>query len=349
VSGRSSRSTPEPENLAGRLMVSSVRKMSRRATGVPMNTLASVLNRSALQHLTHDGVLLFVTRFVRLFSYGALSVVLVFYLTGLGLSESQTGILLTLTLLGDTLVSLFLTTQADRIGQRRTLIIGAILMAGAGLIFHNFLFLVVAGTIGVISPSGNEVGPFLSIEQAALSQVIPSRERTAVFAWYTLIGAIATGRGLPVCRVALSKAPAGRGDACRERTGSHPRLCSSGTPPHVAFQPPLVRCRSTSRCRRQHHRQELAWHRVFPRYCPQAIGPVCSRRVWGRLTAATSLTPTVSRSWRVARRAPIGEVRPRSPAPSTTALCSISSALSCFRVEGPCLMVAFRILQTTGN
>jgi len=60
------------------------------------------LNRSALQHLTHDEVLLFITRFVRLFSYGALSVVLVFYLTGLGLNEAQTGMLLTLTLLGDT-------------------------------------------------------------------------------------------------------------------------------------------------------------------------------------------------------------------------------------------------------
>jgi MFS family permease len=156
------------------------------------------VNRSALQHLTRDGALLFVTRFVRLFSYGALSVVLVFYLTGLGVSEAQTGMLLTLTLLGDTVVSLLLTTQADRMGRRRMLIAGAILMAGAGLAFastHNFFFLVVAGTIGVISPSGNEVGPFLSIEQAALSQVIPARERTAVFAWYTLIGAFATAAG----------------------------------------------------------------------------------------------------------------------------------------------------------
>src|SRR5438552_14952572 len=148
--------------------------------------------------LTGDGMLLFLTRFIRLFSYGGLSVVLVFYLTGLGLSESQTGMLLTLTLLGDTLVSLVLTTQADRIGRRRMLVIGAILMAGAGLTFawtSNFLFLVIAGTIGVISPSGNEVGPFLSIEQAALSQVIPARERTAVFAWYALNGAIATAAG----------------------------------------------------------------------------------------------------------------------------------------------------------
>jgi len=160
--------------------------------------VADALNRGALQHLNHDGMLLFFTRFARLFSYGALSVVLVFYLTGLGFGESQTGMLLTLTLLGDTVISLYLTTQADRIGRRRMLIVGAILMAAAGLAFalsSNFLFLVLAGTIGVISPSGNEVGPFLSIEQAALSQVIPTRERTAVFAWYALAGALATAAG----------------------------------------------------------------------------------------------------------------------------------------------------------
>src|SRR5437867_148363 len=97
-----------------------------------------------------DGRLLFVTRFMRLFSYGMLAVVLVLYLTSIGLSESQTGLLLTLTLAGDTAVSLVLTTQADRIGRRRTLIVGAILMAAAGLVFaltNNFLWLVVAGTI----------------------------------------------------------------------------------------------------------------------------------------------------------------------------------------------------------
>jgi MFS family permease len=151
-----------------------------------------------LAGLTHDGLLLFLARFIRLFSYGALSVVLVFYLTGLGLRESEIGALLTMTLLGDTAVSLWLTTQADRIGRRRMLIAGAVLMAGAGLTFaltHNYLLLVIAGTIGVISPSGNEVGPFLSIEQAALSQIVAPRDRTSVFAWYTLAGALATATG----------------------------------------------------------------------------------------------------------------------------------------------------------
>ena len=157
-----------------------------------------IRDESALRSLTRDAWLLFCTRFTRLFAYGALSVVLVFYLTGLGLSESQTGLLFTLILLGDTLVSLFLTTAADRIGRRRVLVAGSLLMVGAGLAFactSNFLFLAIAGTIGVVSPSGNEVGPFLSIEQAVLAHVVPSRTRTTAFAWYTLTGSFATALG----------------------------------------------------------------------------------------------------------------------------------------------------------
>jgi MFS family permease len=152
----------------------------------------------SLRTLPRDGVLLFASRFTRLFAYGALSVILVFYLVSLGLSEAQVGLLLTLTLAGDMAISLLLTTQADRIGRRRMLIVGAILMAGAGLAFastKNLVFLIIAGTIGVISPSGHEVGPFLSIEQAALSHVVSARSRTEVFAWYTLAGSLATALG----------------------------------------------------------------------------------------------------------------------------------------------------------
>jgi MFS family permease len=153
---------------------------------------------AALRTLTSDAWLLFLTRFTRLFAYGSLSVILVFYLIGLGLTESQSGLVLTLTLAGDIVVSLYLTTRADRIGRRRMLIAGAVLMAAAGLAFavtDNLLFLIVAGTIGVISPSGHEVGPFLSIEQASLSHLVPSASRTEVFAWYTLTGSLATALG----------------------------------------------------------------------------------------------------------------------------------------------------------
>jgi MFS family permease len=163
---------------------------------------------SVLRTLPHDGWLLFVTRFARLFAYGSLSVILVFYLVGLGLTEAQAGLVLTLTLVGDVVVSLYLTTRADRIGRRRMLIVGSILMAAAGLAFactSNLLFLVVAGTIGVISPSGHEVGPFLSIEQAALSHIVPASARTEVFAWYTLAGSVATALGA-LCGGGLTQA-----------------------------------------------------------------------------------------------------------------------------------------------
>src|SRR5213079_3266865 len=163
---------------------------------------------SALRALSRDAWLLFVTRFARLFAYGSLSVILVFYLISLGLTETQVGLVLTLTLVGDVVVSLYLTTRADRIGRRRMLIAGSILMAAAGLAFastSNVIFLIIAGTIGVISPSGNEVGPFLSIEQAALAHIIPAHARTAVFAWYTLAGSLATAAG-SLCGGVLSQA-----------------------------------------------------------------------------------------------------------------------------------------------
>src|SRR5437762_6086274 len=157
-----------------------------------------VTRPAALRDLTRDAWLLFATRFIRLFAYGSLSVVLVFYLIGVGLSEPQIGILLTMTLVGDIVVSLFLTTRADRIGRRRTLLAGSALMVAAGFIFAStgqLWLLVLAGTIGVISPSGNEVGPFLSIEQAALAHVVADRIRTEVFAWYTLTGSLGTALG----------------------------------------------------------------------------------------------------------------------------------------------------------
>jgi len=151
-----------------------------------------------LRSLSRDGNLLFITRTARMFAYGFLPVVLMLYLAQVGLNETQIGLLLTLTLVGDTIISLWITTHADRLGRRRMLITGAILMVFAGVLFaitDNFLLLLVAATIGVISPSGYEVGPFLSIEQAALSQIVSDERRTRVFAWYNLIGSFATALG----------------------------------------------------------------------------------------------------------------------------------------------------------
>src|SRR5919197_2960046 len=114
----------------------------------------------ALRALTTDGRLLFSTRIVRLFAYGFLSVVLVLYLAQLGMSEPQIGLLLTLILAGDAVISLWITTVADRLGRRRMLLVGAGQMVLAGLGFalsRNLLVLSVAGIVGTISPSGLEV------------------------------------------------------------------------------------------------------------------------------------------------------------------------------------------------
>ncbi|MBI4731271.1 MAG: MFS transporter [Chloroflexi bacterium] len=147
---------------------------------------------------SRDIVLLFATRIVRLFCYGFLSVVLALYLAAAGLTGGQIGLLFTLTLAGDAAISLWLTTSADRFGRRRTLIAGALLMIAAGAVFiftHNPIALAIAAIIGVISPSGNEIGPFLSVEQAGLTQLLPGEKRTQTFAWYALAGSLATAIG----------------------------------------------------------------------------------------------------------------------------------------------------------
>jgi MFS family permease len=145
-----------------------------------------------------DVVLLFSARSVRLFAYGALSVVLALYLHEAGLTGAQIGLLFTFTLAGDAGITLWITTTADRIGRKRMLLLGAGLMILAGVVFSltgNPVLLMIAGVIGVISPSGHEIGPFLSLEQAALSQLLPSEERTRAFARYNLAGSLAAAAG----------------------------------------------------------------------------------------------------------------------------------------------------------
>ncbi len=145
-----------------------------------------------------DVALLFTARCIRMFGYGLLAVVVVLYLDAVGLSGAEIGLLLTLTLLGDAAISLWLTTHADRLGRRRVLLVGAVLLLAGGLAFAAtpvFAVLLVAATIGVISPSGNEVGPFLAVEQASLTQLVDPARRTHLFTRYQLAGSLATAFG----------------------------------------------------------------------------------------------------------------------------------------------------------
>ena len=208
------------------------------------------------------------------------------YLVGLGLNESDIGLLLTRTLLGDTLVSLYLTTQADRIGRRRMLIAGAALMVAAGLAFastRQLWLLVIAGTIGVISPSGQEVGPFLPIEQAALSQVTPIACEPMCLpgtrCWLIRIGARCAGGRLLDRRLQTSRAPV---DSYRAVVVLY--ACIGGLLCLIFRAPP----RPSKPQARAHPRRRRLFARLFrhppiPSHRPQALGVVCPRFVWRRI------------------------------------------------------------------
>ena len=148
--------------------------------------------------LAFDGWLLLASCAVRSFAYGFLSVILGLYLDAIGVSQAAIGWIFTAALAGGAVMTIILTSVADRFGRRALLIVGAILMALAGVTFavsKNAAWLTLAAVFGTISPSGKDVGPFLSIEQAILPQTTDERQRTAVFSAYNLVGSFAGALG----------------------------------------------------------------------------------------------------------------------------------------------------------
>ncbi|MFN8637650.1 MAG: MFS transporter, partial [Chloroflexota bacterium] len=126
------------------------------------------------------------------------SVILGLYLASLGYDTAAIGAIFTAVLVGDAAITILLTQVADRLGRRRVLLVGSGLMVLAGVAFaatDNLVVLTVAGIVGVLSPSGREVGPFSSLEQAILPQTSSDAQRTQVFATYNLVGTFAGAVG----------------------------------------------------------------------------------------------------------------------------------------------------------
>ncbi|HYJ15563.1 MAG TPA: MFS transporter, partial [Candidatus Limnocylindria bacterium] len=148
--------------------------------------------------LSRDGWLLFATCGIRSLAYGFLSVILGLYLDAIGLSTTAIGWIFTAALAGGAVMTIIITAFADSFGRKSLLIVGALLMALAGWAFavsDNPIVLTFAAVFGTISPSGKEVGPFLSLEQAILPQATSDRSRTAVFSAYNLVGSFAGALG----------------------------------------------------------------------------------------------------------------------------------------------------------
>ncbi|MBM4296216.1 MAG: MFS transporter [Deltaproteobacteria bacterium] len=148
--------------------------------------------------LSRDGRLLFLTCAVRSFAYGFLSVMLGLHLDAIGVSPAAIGWIFTAALGGGAVMTIVITAVADRFGRKLLLILGALLMALAGALFalsDNALLLTIAAMFGTISPSGKDVGPFLSLEQAILPQTTREEQRTAVFSAYNLVSSFTGALG----------------------------------------------------------------------------------------------------------------------------------------------------------
>lgn len=150
-------------------------------------------------HAPRDLHLLFLTRFLRMAAYGGASLILALFFAALDISEARIGLFMTFTLLGDVALSLLLTQIADAAGRRRILLLGCVCMGIAGGVFalaSNYWVLLFAAVVGVISVSGNEIGPFRAVEESVLAGLVDEKGRSDVFAWYVVLGTLGSAFGL---------------------------------------------------------------------------------------------------------------------------------------------------------
>ncbi|MFN0070151.1 MAG: MFS transporter [Chloroflexota bacterium] len=148
--------------------------------------------------LSEDGRRILLARGLRTFGYGIVGVVLGVHVAELGLGGFELGVLLAAAFAGSTVFTILVVMHADRLGRRRSLRLFAGLMAVTGVAYavsDQFWLLLLVSMSGTISAGIQEVGPFLSIEQALLPQTAPDERRTRVFTLYNLAGTGAAALG----------------------------------------------------------------------------------------------------------------------------------------------------------
>ena len=153
---------------------------------------------------THDAAVLLETRGIRALGDGIVSVVLAAYLTALGLSETRIGIVIAVTLLGSAALTLAVGLRAHAYPRRKLLRLVSLLMIATGVgfaLFTGFWPLALVGMIGTLNPSGGDVSVFLPTEQALLPATVDDRQRTALFARYSLLGTLVAAAGAALAGV----------------------------------------------------------------------------------------------------------------------------------------------------
>src|SRR5438105_14503188 len=147
---------------------------------------------------TADARRLLATRAARGFADGIASVLLASYLSRLGFTPVEIGAIVTSTLLGSAALMLAAGLLGHRWQRRALLLAASGLMFATGIGFFSvtrFWPLLLIAFAGTLNPSSGDVTLFLPTEQAVLAEAVAPRDRTAVFAWYNLSGALAGALG----------------------------------------------------------------------------------------------------------------------------------------------------------
>ena len=145
-----------------------------------------------------DALPLLVARALRGFADGYVAVLLPAYLLGLGLGSLQVGVVATATLLGSALATLAIGVWGHRYRSRALLRGAALLMMATGLGFAGLSTLwplVLVAFVGTLNPSSGDVSVFLPLEHARLAAAAGGDARTALFARYSVLGAVSAALG----------------------------------------------------------------------------------------------------------------------------------------------------------
>ena len=160
--------------------------------------MATSFDRTSATPDRHVSTRVYTARALRDFGDGFVALLLPVYLTALGLGAFEVGAVATLALLGSALTTLSIGFIGARFDQRALLMAASTLMTATGLAFaasNSFAIIIVIAFAGTINPSAGNVSIFVPLEHAVLARSVASAERTAMFARYGLIGAIAAAAG----------------------------------------------------------------------------------------------------------------------------------------------------------